>query len=703
MQATIAQQGINVGLLEEEMTRKYPAKRPFNNRSAAAAVLHFSVHRLHLVAFVDSKNTVHLWAVTDAVSSVFDFLVEIQAESHREEGLLRPDVAEFLTSCHALAISQVNGDSGEWLAKRFAMVSEIARGSIVKGDTAATLTSAFWWHFRQFDSGIRSAVGAFACSFLQRNQLGVGRPSKIAQHPEFLACLEESIESLSNVAADARVNSGISFIARGSNASSKHFAMHLKSKYHIFLSRSTVLTYLRPRNIASRAAQRHSLFALPIRPVYDAKAVAKEHANCHYCCSAVKAMMLLAQSTVFRMETFCFSIDAKAHVKTGDKVPVRATVRPVKAWMMKKWAKAYVVADHDFLAMKKFCLILNGFLAISPFAPHSDDEVTRKGQVTYVVRPWEFRSDSAMQQLDDFFLSLDHIVIADPEKLDAFLLGRKFLKVVEITDGGPATKPCSPLVRLSAAFVFRVFSLDLLVRRTNSPETSKLNPVERCHSTVSSSLGGAIPNNGGDEDGMYFAASVTQQKMTNPGMTYNESPINAVAWGDSRTTYLPQVLHDFVGATNAEQRKMYDAKVVVPSKLLEIVRKLGRPVPKEGMHIRDLIELISDGKHGSATSVDSTISRCNEEGCATCGGLWEGKPWVLCDNGSLPMPVPSSVPGHYLPIADLIQSTIADGNQPSWRPSDLIDEVIEGVEFVRGLHDLSVDSPAFIEVRIWSC
>ncbi len=52
------------------------------------------------------------------------------------------------------------------------------------------------------------------------------------------------------------------------------------------------------------------------------------------------------------METFCLSIDAKAHVKTGNNV--RATVRPVKAWMTEEAKKNYVVADHDFLALKNF-------------------------------------------------------------------------------------------------------------------------------------------------------------------------------------------------------------------------------------------------------------------------------------------------------------------------------------------------------------
>jgi hypothetical protein len=151
----------------------------------------------------------------------------------------------------------------------------------------------------------------------------------VLQHPDFLSCLEETIESLSNVVADARVKTGVSFKARGSNASTRHYAAHLMSKYNVFLSRSTILTYLRPRNIASRAAQRHSLYALPIRPVFDSKSVAKEHVNCHYCCSAVKAMLLLAQSPALRMEAFCFSVDAKAHVKTGNNV--RATVRPVKS------------------------------------------------------------------------------------------------------------------------------------------------------------------------------------------------------------------------------------------------------------------------------------------------------------------------------------------------------------------------------------
>jgi hypothetical protein len=295
-------------------------------------------------------------------------------------------------------------------------------------------------------------------------------------------------------------------------------------------------------------------------------------------------------------------------------------------------------------------------------------------------------------------------IVADSKKLEQFLLGRQLLKVVEISDGGPSTKPSNSLVRLAAAFVFHLFSLDLLVRRTNSPETSKLNPVERCHSVVSQSIGGTIPHLEGDEPGMYFAARVVQEKMTNPGLTYNQQPVLAVTWKDSEHSFVPKVLHDFVGSTFiSEQRKMHDMIVLVSQPLLEIVHKLGRPSPRQGVRIRDLIGLISDGKHGSATSVDSTISRCNEAECQLCGGSWEGKPWVLSANGSLPMPIPSQVPGHYLPLSDLIQSTISDGNQPSWRPSDLIEEAIHGVEYRRGLHDLTADSLAFVEVIVFIC
>jgi hypothetical protein len=349
------------------------------------------------------------------------------------------------------------------------------------------------------------------------------------------------------------------------------------------------------------------------------------------------------------------------------------------------------------LALKKYCLILNGFLSISPFECTGAGEVIRKGQVSYVIRPWEFRPDSAVQQLEDFLFSLDYIR-SDTKRLHEFLLGRKFQKLVEISDGGPATKPSNFLVRLTSAFVFHIFSLDVLVRRTNSPETSKLNPVERCHSVVSCSLGGTIPNGDGDEGGMYCAAKTVCDKISCPGLTYSNTPVLACAWSDSVQSFVPKILHDFVGATASEQEKMSDAELPLSEQLLEIVRCLGCPTPRVPLRVRDLIELVSDGKHGSATSVDSTISRCNEQSCRTCGGLWQGKPWVLCDNGSLPMPVPSETPGHYLPVHELIQSTMTNGNQPSWRPSDLIEEMIHGTVFTRGLHDLSLDSPIFLEV-----
>jgi hypothetical protein len=697
--ADLKRQGLNLISLAEEFSNNNASSRVFNHTSAAAAVMHFSVHRLHLVAFAKRNGSVGLWVVTDHVSSVFDYLCEMQGLE--EEAAPSPLRQDFLAKCIALSVSGVGNGGSEWLAKRLAVIGQVANmsGKILGSgaELAETLAAAFEWHCALFEKGNLASVGNFVDLFLRRSQQGVGRPSKMMQYPSFLNSLEETIVHLSGIAADSRVKAGVSFKARGSNASAKHYAAHLKSKYGIFLSRSTVLTYLRPRNIASLAARRHSPFALAVRPVFDAKAVAKQHVNCHYCCSAVKAMMLLAQSPTFRMETFCLSIDAKAHVKTGNNV--RATVRPVKAWMTEEAKKNYVVADHDFLALKKFCLILNGFFSVSPFAEHGEGDVIRKGQVSYVVRPWEFRPDSAMQQLDDFLLSLSNMV-KDAAQLSRFMLGRQFWKLVEISDGGPSTKPSNSLVRIAAAFVFYVFSLDLLVRRTNSPETSKLNPVERCHSVVSQSLGGTIPNEGGDEAGMYAAAQTVCEKMLYPGLTYSGTPVIANAWGNGDFSFVPTVLREFADATPAQQRQMYDRELELSEPLLAIVGGLGRPKPREGFRMRDLVSLISDERHGSATSVDSTISRCNDAECRVCGGLWQGKMWVLSENGSLPMPVPSDVPGRYLPLADLIQSTLADGNQPSWRPSDLIAEAIHGVAFLRGLQDLTLESPAFLEVFI---
>ncbi len=671
-------QGIDLVSFADEFSNRNHGTRCFQNVSAAAAIMHFSVHRLHLVAFATTRDLVKLWVVSDRVSSVFDYLCEMQEEDASPSKVSQ----EFLTKCIALSINSggQNG-GGEWLAKRLAVIGQVANNGTCFGhgtEFVQTLAAGFAWHCALFEKGHHASVGNFVEIFLKRNQEDVGRPSKMAKHPCFLDALEETIIYLSGIAADSRVKSGVSFKARGSNASAKHYAAHMKSKYSIFLSRSTVLTYLRPRNIASLAAQRHSLFALPVRPVFDAKAVAKEHVNCHYCCSAVKALMLLAQSPIFRTETFCFSIDAKAHVKTGNSV--RATVRPVKAWMTEDAKKNYVVADHDFLALKKFCLILNGFFSISPFAEHGNGDVSRKGQVSYVIRPWEFRPDSAIQQLDDFLLSLSKMV-ADPAQRSAFMLDRQFLKLVEISDGGPATKPSNSLVRITAAFIFHVFSLDLLVRRTNSPETSKLNPVERCHSVVSQSLGGTIPNEGGDEAGMYGAARTVCEEMLFPGLTYSGLPVIANAWGNGDSSFVPSFLRQFADASPAQQRKMYDMELELSEPLLAIVKGLDRPKPRAGFRLRDLVSLVSDRRHGSATSVGSTISRCNDVNCHICGGLWQGKMWVLSESGSLPMPIPSDVPGRYLPLADLIQSTLADGNEPSWRPSDLIAEAIHGVAF----------------------
>jgi len=674
--------------------------RQFQNTSAVAAVLHYSAHLLHLVAFVDSALKVHLWFVTNSVPSVFDFLVMIQEESNAPR---RPSkIAEaFLQQCIVLGMASQKVSCGPWLAKRFVLIGQaLERGtaevSHAEDDFARSLGLAFLSFCRQFEAGRRDAVPEFVQAFLVRDQVGVGRPSLLAQHPDFLVCLEETVERLSSIVADARVTRGVSFKAQGTNAGARHYSFYLRSTYGIFLSPSTVLTYLRPRNVARRAAHRHSKFALDIRPVFDTKATSKLHVNAHYCCSAVKAMVLLAQLPNLRGETFCFSIDSKAHVKTGNNV--RATVRPVKAWTPLSKKHFYAVADHDFLALKEYCLILNGFFSINPFCVLETDMV-RKGNVSYVARPWKYCPDSAAQQLDDFLFMLSETAL-DPVRLEAFLKGRTLLKLVEISDGGPATKPSNSLVRITAAFVLHLFSLDLLVRRTNSPETSKLNPVERCHSIVSHSLGGTISHGDGGKEGMFGAAQSVCEKVTNPGMTYSGAPINVCAWASDSVSFVPVQLRAYCAGTAQEQKALRTHVIELSEELLLVVDKLGRPRPRPGFTIGNLLDLVSDGRHGSASSVDSTISRCDNSNCCLCGGLWQGKPWVLSDNGSLPMPLPSDIPGHYMALPELIVSTVGNGGEASWRPSDLIEEAIHGVAFCRGLNILSLQSPAFVEVSM---
>ncbi len=199
---------------------------------------------------------------------------------------------------------------------------------------------------------------------------------------------------------------------------------------------------------------------------------------------------------------------------------------------------------------------------------------------------------------------------------------------------------------------------------------------------------------------MYEAAQTVSEKIANPGLTYSGAPIAAFAWGIDSVSFVPDQIREFCAGTVSQQRSMNAAVVEIPEALLVIANKLGRPRPRRGFTIGNLLDLISDGRHGSATTVDSTISRCNDVTCELCGGLWQGTPWVLSANGSLPMPIPGDIPGHYMALPELIVSTVANGRQASWRPSDLIEEAIHGIAFCRRLHVLSLDSPAFVEVSI---
>jgi hypothetical protein len=237
------------GLNFEEFVESFEFKvvRPFQNTSAVAAVLHYSNHLLHLVAFADGALKVHLWFVPDSVPSVFDFLVMLQEESKELQG---PSVAasQFLQKCIEVGIAAQKGETGPWLARRVVIISgALNKGQAEAGsDFSRSLGQAFLLFCRQFEAGREQAVTEFVNAYLVRRQDGAGRPSVLSRHPQFLVALEETVEQLSGIVADARVTRGVSYQSHGSNAGARHYAARLMTHYGIFLSQSAILTYLWP-------------------------------------------------------------------------------------------------------------------------------------------------------------------------------------------------------------------------------------------------------------------------------------------------------------------------------------------------------------------------------------------------------------------------------------------------------------------------
>ncbi len=166
--ADLRDQGLNLVSFAEDFSKKNASSRVFNHTSAAAAVMHFSVYRLHLVTFADCNDLVHLWVVTDRVSSVFDYLCAVQGqEAEAAPSTLRQD---FLARCIALPISGGGNDGGDWLAKRLAVIGQLANNGILLDDGTKfvrTLAAGFEWHCALFAKGNLASVGNFVEIFLR--------------------------------------------------------------------------------------------------------------------------------------------------------------------------------------------------------------------------------------------------------------------------------------------------------------------------------------------------------------------------------------------------------------------------------------------------------------------------------------------------------------------------------------------------------
>jgi hypothetical protein len=472
--------------------------------------------------------------------------------------------------------------------------------------------------------------------------------------------------------------------AAGSNASASIYKERLRASWGIEVAPSTILTYLAPRNSSFRAAQRHSPHHLLFRPVLQKKDVGSEHVDVHYCRADVKGVLSLSHSSAFASGTISCASDVKATIYTSNS-SVAATHTLTKSWRPvngKGEEDAVHVNAHDFDKSKDTSLCANGFLFLDACEKRDPSSFSRRGRGVYAVRNVGVLPHSSARILNDLFYGLE-IVAGCSETKKAVLKGEEtFCRWVEITDSGPVVAPSKPATQIGLAFFFCCFSLDILIRVSYCAQDSKMNPVERLHAALSRVFGLPIARGEGDE-GLFDSGFKLVNQMTNPEFSFADHKVKAAAWtSDDVSGFLPPSLVDYISTRNPD---LLDQELVLPSRLINLIRMFKRPDPKR-ITIQRLLSLLETG-HGGFSATRCTIARCGIDGCSVCGGLCERLPFPLMSDLQFPYPVPDpNNSTHYLPWFSLISgASVADTMDTyCFRPSVLVGLHITGGMFRPG-------------------
>src|SRR6185437_14175739 len=154
-----------------------------------------------------------------------------------------------------------------------------------------------------------------------------------------------------------------------------HLRSALEDKYNEYLSRTTLINYLLPRNSSSIAARAHHHPAL-VAITNVSRSEKKEHIDEHYCLASVKGVRQFA--TMFSHHSVVISQDDKAKVPLG----IPAVGKTFQT--MQTIHETVTLADHDFPIGAHQKLIPSVYLAIDP---SDSNDTLRKGQLGIFVRP----------------------------------------------------------------------------------------------------------------------------------------------------------------------------------------------------------------------------------------------------------------------------------------------------------------------------
>ena len=293
-----------------------------------------------------------------------------------------------------------------------------------------------------------------------------GRPSLLIQYPELHEHIHECIEFR---AADKKRRKEVIKVRTIS-----HLREALNSKYHEYLSRTTLNNYLLPHRSTTISAKAH-YHPANIAIASVSRNEKNEHCDEHYCLASVKGAKQFA--ALFLTQSVIISQDDKAKIPLG----IPAVGRTFQT--MQSSREPVTLPDHDFPIGMQQKLIPSVYLLINP---RDTNDTFRNGQLSIFIRPqYQVGTSSATHMSDLNSLTQD-------ARFDEILKTDGQIKPIWIllVDGGPDENSRHMKNIFEYCRMFRAFDLDYLSVRTHAPGQSAYNPVERSMATLSRKLAG---------------------------------------------------------------------------------------------------------------------------------------------------------------------------------------------------------------------